>query len=108
MVPLLLLFLADQAADPATNAAVGSVTELLRWGIGGVFIIVSLFANWTLWRNNVSLTNQIAKLQEDRIADVRLCTNALVNAAGSMTANAEGLKSVNTTLQQEFQRRGNR
>lgn len=107
-MPLLLLLVVDQAADPATNAAVGSVTELLRWGIGGVFIIVSLFANWTLWRANVGLTNQIAKLQEDRIADVRLCTSALVNTAGAVTANAEGLKSVNATLQQEFQRRGNR
>lgn len=94
--------------DPATVTTIGSVTELLRYGIAGVFIIVLLFACWTLWRNNVALTNQIAKLQEDRIADVRLCTNALVNAAGSMTANAEGLKSVNTTLQNEFQRRGSR
>lgn len=95
--------------DPTTTqAATGSLTELLRYGIAGVFIIVLIVACIVLWRNNVALTNQIAKLQEDRIADVRLCTSALVNAAGAMTSSAEGMKSVNATLQTEFQRRGTR
>lgn len=109
----LWLFLTDPAvahasADPASQAAVGSVTELLRYGIAGVFIIVLLFMVYTLWKENKSLTNQLAKAQEDRIADVRLCTSALVNAAGAMTASAEGLRGVQTTLTNEFQRRGSR
>lgn len=95
--------------DPATAGTVGSITELLRYGIAGVFIIVLIVACITLWRNNVALTNQIAKLQEDRIADVRLCTSALVNAAGSMTASAEAVKGVQAAIQNlvtELQRRG--
>ncbi len=90
-------------------ATTGSITELLKFGIAGVFIIVLLFACWTLWRTNVGLTNQIAKLQEDRIADVRLCTSALVNAAGAMTASAESAKGIQATLTNlvtELQRRG--
>lgn len=95
--------------DPTTQAATGSVTELLRYGIGGVFILALIVACVVLWRTNVALTNQIAKLQEDRIADVRLCTSALVNAAGSMTASADAVKGVQaaiTSLVAELQRRG--
>lgn len=94
--------------DPSTQATVGSITELLKFGIAGVFIIVLLIMVYTLWKTNVALTNQIAKLQEDRIADVRLCTSALVNAAGAMTSSAESLKAVQQTLAAEFQRRGTR
>ena len=94
--------------DPGTTATVGSITELLKFGIAGVFIIVLLVMVYALWKTNLGLTNQIAKLQEDRIADVRLCTSALVNAAGSMTTSTEAVKGLQSTLAQEFQRRGSR
>jgi hypothetical protein len=94
----------------ATLAA--SIAELVKMGLAGIVIIGLCITVYTLWKTNLALTNQIAKLQEDRIADVRLCTSALVNAAGSMTASADATKAVQaaiTNLVNELQlRRGNR
>jgi hypothetical protein len=94
--------------DPATAATVGSITELLRYGIAGVFIIVLLFACWTLWRTNIALTNQIAKIQEERISDVRKQTEAFVTNAASLDKSTTQLANVQnafTSLVTELQSR---
>lgn len=80
------------------GAVTGSVNELLRNGIAGVFILALGIAVVILWRANVALTNQIAKLQEERLADVRQCTTALTNATAAMTKSADAMQGVQTAF----------
>lgn len=85
--------------DPvAVSAARDSTEIILQYGIGGVFLLTSMAVNVLLWRTNVGLTNQLAKLQEARLADVKEVTTTLVKASESIQGNTEGLKGVQTAL----------
>ncbi len=77
--------------DPSTQATVGSITELLKFGIAGVFIIVLIIAVVVLYKSK-------EKQAEERLTDMRKCTEALVGAALSMGKSAEEVAEIRTVL----------
>jgi hypothetical protein len=80
--------------DPAS----ATVAELLKLGVPGVVIIGMAVALSVLWKTNVALTNQLAALQEARLADVRKCTEALLTAAQAMEKQSDTMSGIQTTL----------
>ena|SRR5580765_5593135 len=83
--------------------------KLLEHGIPGIFILVLLYECWTLWRANIALTNQIARLQEafaaqlakvqeERIADVKSQTTAFVNNTNALERSTTTLAQLQTSF----------
>ena len=83
--------------DPATSAA----AKFLELGVPGAVIIFLGLAVIALWRAN-------QKLQEERLADVRKCTEALLSASQAMEKQSDALTLLQQSLNQlvtEFQAR---
>lgn len=80
--------------DPATSAA----QEFLKLGVPGAVIIFLGLAIIILWRKLNEKDNVIAALQESRLADVRKSTEALVNAAASMTGMRDTVSQLDESL----------
>jgi hypothetical protein len=63
--------------------------ELLKQGVLGIIVLLEFYAIVILWKKLGERDAAISTLQEARLADVRKCTEALVECSTAMNNAAE-------------------